>query len=267
MSWAAYDAWATGLGDAVIEWTQPQKGLPPALTAEWPLAKFSHAFAIAIGYLLFVWIGSGIMSQLPAYKLYGLSFVYNIVQVMLCSYMTIQALILAYRNGYTFMPCNAVDLKTPPMAELLWLFYISKVLDFVDTVQIVIGKRWKQLSFLHVYHHFTIFLIYWLNLHTNYDGDIYLTIVLNGFIHSVMYTYYFVSLHTKEIWWKPFLTLCQMVQFTIMLVQGATILFKDCGRMPPRNLVTLYFYYIASLLALFANFFIQTYMGNKSKKH
>ena len=30
-----------------------------------------------------------------------------------------------------------------------------------------------------------------------YDGDVYVTIVLNGFIHTVMYTYYFVSLHTK----------------------------------------------------------------------
>ena len=28
----------------------------------------------------------------------------------------------------------------------------------------------------------------------------YLTILLNGFIHSVMYTYYFVSMHTDKIW-------------------------------------------------------------------
>ena len=31
----------------------------------------------------------------------------------------------------------------------------------------------------------------------NFDGDIYLTIFLNGLIHTVMYTYYFVSMHTK----------------------------------------------------------------------
>ena len=72
--------------------------------------------------------------------------------------------------------------------DRLWLFYASKVLDFVDTFFIVIGKKWKQLSFLHVYHHTTIFLFYWLNLHVNYDGDIYLTIVLNGAIHTIMYT-------------------------------------------------------------------------------
>ncbi len=27
-----------------------------------------------------------------------------------------------------------------------------------------------------------------------------MTILLNGFIHSVMYTYYFVSMHTSNIW-------------------------------------------------------------------
>jgi len=107
-------------------------------------------------------------------------------QVMLCSYMTIHALILAQRNNYTFWPCNQANPVNPPMGELLWLFYISKVLDFMDTFFIVAKRSWKQLSFLHVYHHFTIFLFYWLNLRSNYDGDIYLTIVLNGFIHSIM---------------------------------------------------------------------------------
>ena len=56
----------------------------------------------------------------------------------------------------------------------------------MDTFFIISKRSWKQLSFLHVYHHFTIFLFYWLNLRTNYDGDVYLTIVLNGFIHSIM---------------------------------------------------------------------------------
>ena len=120
-------------------------------------------------------------------KLYGVAFLYNIAQVMLCSYMCIEAVIVAKRSNFNLV-CNSYDAKHPPMANVLWLFYASKVLDFVDTFFIVVGKKWKQLSFLHVYHHTTIFLFYWLNLHVNYDGDIYLTIVLNGAIHTIMYT-------------------------------------------------------------------------------
>lgn len=34
-----------------------------------------------------------------------------------------------------------------------------QVLDFMDTIFIVLKKSWRQLSFLHVYHHCTIFLV------------------------------------------------------------------------------------------------------------
>eukprot|EP00978_Attheya_sp_CCMP212_P047856 scaffold439548_cov145-Attheya_sp.AAC.2 len=45
----------------------------------------------------------------------------------------------------------------------------------------------------------SIFLFYWLNSHVNYDGDIYLTVLLNGFIHTVVFTYYILlHLHTHQ---------------------------------------------------------------------
>ena len=99
-----------------------------------------------------------------------------------------------------------------------------------------------------------------------YDGDVYLTIVLNGLIHTVMYTYYFVSLHTKEIWWKSALTLCQMIQFVVMNTQAIYILVTDCKGYP-QKITHAYLYYIVSLLFLFAHFFVMSYMGgSKSEK-
>jgi elongation of very long chain fatty acids protein 4 len=140
----------------------------------------------------------------PEVDPYPLKFIYNVSQIMLCAYMTLEAFFVAYRNGYTVLPCEPYDQQNPKMANLLWLFYASKVWDFWDTIFIVLGKKWRQLSFLHVYHHVTIFLFYWLNSHVNYDGDVYLTVVLNGFIHTVMYSYYFVSMvsisHTMSGW-------------------------------------------------------------------
>ncbi len=106
---------------------------------------------------------------------------------------------------------------------------------------------------------------YWLNLNVGYDGDVYLTIVLNGVIHTVMYTYYFVSLHTKDIWWKSALTMCQMVQFVVMNAQAAYIIFTGC-EMYPRNITNAYLYYIVSLLFLFAHFFVMSYVVKKDKK-
>lgn len=100
------------------------------------------------------------MPFLPSVRgLYPFKFAYNIAQVMLCSYMCIEAGIRAYSAGYTLLPCNNFDHQNPPIAFILYIFYLSKILDFLDTVFIILEKRWKQLSFLHVYHHTSIFLV------------------------------------------------------------------------------------------------------------
>jgi len=174
---------------------------------------------------------------------------------------------LAYRNGYNVVPCNAFNVEDPPLANLLWIFYLSKILDFVDTFLIIVGKKWRQLSFLHVYHHFSIFLFYWLNANVAYDGDIFFTILLNGFIHFVMYTYYFVASHPgATIWWKQYVTTFQLIQFVLMMSQAGYMMKTGCQTFPPR--VTMaYFWYIMSMFGLFSHFFVQTYIvGRKSKK-
>jgi hypothetical protein len=209
----------------------------------------------------------------PAMDPYPIKFFYNVSQIMLCAYMTIEAGFLAYRNNYTACPCVGYNQKNPALANLLWLFYVSKAWDFWDTIFIVLGKKWRQLSFLHVYHHTTIFLFYWLNSHVFYDGDIYLTILLNGFIHTVMYTYYFICMHTKDpktgkslpIWWKSSLTMMQLIQFVTMMSQGAYLLYTGCQNIALR-VVAAYVVYIMTLFFLFAQFFVSSYMTPKSKK-
>lgn len=254
-------------GDKIIDFFIEDATIKRLENAEaYPLAKLSTAVAIITAYLSMVIFGSIVMRlfRKDGIKLYGVSFTYNIIQVMLCSYMCIEAFMVASRNGYSVV-CNEMSVEKPSMVNLLWLFYISKVLDFVDTFFIVIGKKWKQLSFLHVYHHTTIFLVYWLNLHLNYDGDIFLTIVLNGLIHTIMYTYYFVSMHTKDIWWKKYLTMAQLFQFISMNAQAIYLLVTGCSNTPWR-VTAMYLAYIITLFALFLQFFVASYLPKKTKR-
>lgn len=44
-------------------------------------------------------------------------------------------------------------------APLTWQTNPYQILDFVDTVFIVVRRKWRQLSFLHVYHHSSIFMV------------------------------------------------------------------------------------------------------------
>mmetsp|Transcript_26485 Transcript_26485/g.56758 ORF Transcript_26485/g.56758 Transcript_26485/m.56758 type:complete len:270 (+) Transcript_26485:77-886(+) len=260
------------VGDSILLWFDPE-GQFGGYTKGWWLTDFASAFTIALAYVLFVTIGSKVMKDKPAIDPYPIKFFYNVSQIMLCAYMTIEAVFLAYRNGYTVTPCVPYSQDNPAVANLLWLFYISKVWDFWDTIFIVLGKKWRQLSFLHVYHHTTIFLFYWLNANIFYDGDIYLTIVLNGFIHTVMYTYYFICMHTKipetgkslPIWWKSYLTLMQLAQFVTMMSQGSYLVINGCDALNFR-VTASYVVYILSLFFLFAHFFVQSYMKPKKKK-
>jgi elongation of very long chain fatty acids protein 4 len=48
------------------------------------------------------------------------------------------------------------------MAKMVWLFYFSKIFEFIDTMIMVFKKNNRQISFLHVYHHSSIFTIWWL---------------------------------------------------------------------------------------------------------
>lgn len=268
----AYNNLLDGIGDAIINWNDPD-GRFRGDREGWWLCDFRSAGTIALVYIAFVVVGSQVMNFLPAIDPYPIKFIYNVSQIFLCAYMTIEAGLLAYRHGYSAMPCNDFLVKDPPMGNLLWLFYISKVWDFWDTIFIVVGKKWRQLSFLHVYHHTTIFLFYWLNTHVNYDGDIYLTVLLNGFIHTVMYTYYFICMHTKDpktgkslpIWWKSSLTLFQLIQFTLMMSQASYLVLFGCDKLSLR-ITKVYFGYILTLFVLFAQFFVNSYMTPKKPK-
>lgn len=241
-------------------------------TQGWPLTDFNTVISIAFGYVFITMIATGVMKAgVPALDPWPLKFFYNISQIFACAYFSIEAFMIAYRNSYSFA-CNNYDQENPAVANLMWLFYVSKIWDFWDTVFIVLGKKWKQLSFLHVYHHFSVLLICWIQLNFLYDGDIYLFIMLNAFIHTVMYTYYFICMHTKKpetgkslpIWWKSSLTIMQMIQFITLMGSGVYTYMNECEGNNDR-VSSLCVWYTASLLLLFAVFFVGSY-AKKSKR-
>ena len=167
-------------------------------------------------------------------------------------------------QGYSVV-CNEMKTEGSKVTFILWVFYVSKILDFFDTLFMVLRGKWQQFSFLHIYHHFSIFFVYWVNFNVAYDGDIYFTIVANGFIHCVMYFYYLLTTFGAKPWWASQLTSMQMIQFLCMMSQALYLLFNDCKF--PRNVVLFYFFYIMSLFLLFANFFVQRYCSKKDKKN
>jgi len=256
--------------DVFFKWaTAPSP--PGTLTRKWLLANLEPALHIVALYFSLIAFGtifkkSNEDEKVPAavervVKFFQL--IYNLVQCVLCTYMIWKAIQEYQQSGYSLV-CNKFDVNRGGMASVLYIFYLSKILDFCDTVFILFRKKWRQLSFLHVYHHSSIFLVYWMNLNVAYDGDIYLTIVLNSFVHLVMYSYYLLATLSIQVPWKNYITLLQMGQFLLMNAQAIYLLYFKCPF--PRNVTFFYLFYIISLFILFQNFYKKTYTPKSNSK-
>eukprot|EP00923_Selenidium_pygospionis_P031902 GHVN01056384.1.p1 GENE.GHVN01056384.1~~GHVN01056384.1.p1 ORF type:complete len:189 (+),score=3.92 GHVN01056384.1:43-609(+) len=175
-----------GLGYDVLGWMHPELRGGKQITIDWFLNRPSDALFVAGAYICLVLIGAmttvGKRKSAPSEKrilrepIILLQILYDIGQLLLCKYM-IQ---LAYREykEQSYRPiCNRFDPSRPGLATATHIFYLSKVFDFFDTFFIIARGKSRQLSFLHCYHHTTIFLFYWINSNVGYDGDQYLPII------------------------------------------------------------------------------------------
>lgn len=50
------------------------------------------------------------------------------------------------------------------VAAALWWYFISKGVEYLDTVFFILRKKFNQISFLHVYHHCTMFTLWWIGI-------------------------------------------------------------------------------------------------------
>ena len=140
------------------------------LTSNWPLVKLEYALAtcfIYLGFISFMYAFQTCVygeKEPPRTKYSNIwekiekegvivifQLTYNITQVALCVWMVYEALRLTQVNNLAPV-CNRIAVNDSKMAALTWVFYLSKVLDFFDTIFIVARRKWTQLSFLHLYH-------------------------------------------------------------------------------------------------------------------
>ncbi|KAI9298149.1 delta6 fatty acid elongase [Neoconidiobolus thromboides FSU 785] len=206
---------------------------------------------------------------LPRFEVRLFSLFHNFCMVVLSAYMCSSILLQAYADKYTLFT-NPVD-HSPngiPMAKIIWLFYISKIPEFVDTMIMLIKQNYRQISFLHVYHHSSIFAIWWVVTLMAPNGDAYFSAALNSFIHVVMYGYYLLSaLGFKSVSFvKKYITMGQMTQFALNFIQASYNIVDrnylrpqvhEQGLAYPYALSVLLWFYMISMLVLFANFYIQ----------
>ncbi|ALC42071.1 CG18609, partial [Drosophila busckii] len=152
-----------------------------------------------------------------------------------------------------------------------YAYFINKILDLLDTVFFVLRKSYKQISFLHVYHHvmmccgcYLVMRFYGTGGHLNFVG------MLNSLVHTVMYFYYFLSAYypglKASLWWKKYITISQLMQFLMLFSYAAYILVfsRDCGY--PACLLLVQIVQAVIMIYMFGNFYVKTYVQAKKKQ-
>ena len=229
-----------------------------------------HVLLLTLGYVFaVVFLKNTISLVLSPKKPKFLQILHNAALVVLSAFMAIEAFRQAfYVEKYDYYNNSMDDSpRGQGLARIIWIFYASKVLEFTDTFIMLIKQNFNQVSFLHVYHHATIYPIWWAVSYYGPGGDAYHCVVLNSLIHVIMYAYYALSsLGVPLGAVKPLITSSQMAQFLTMLFVAGYNTFVRAPKNYPVWLFHLLFVYMISLLALFGNFFVKSYLGAGKKK-
>jgi len=226
------------------------------ISKNFPLTNPITVAFITIGYLVLVYGGMAFMKNRQKFELFWFSLLHNGFLVSLSAYMCYETIHQAIRANYTFFG-NGVDISPSglPMARIIWLFYISKPIEFIDTFIMVLKKNFHQVSFLHVYHHVATFLIWWGVIYEVPGGDSYFSAAQNTFVHVLMYSYYFLATLKISAPWKYYITQVQMLQFVFNCMQG---LYVNIYSTPyPKHWGIILILYMITLLILFGNFYVK----------
>ncbi|KAH9523780.1 Elongation of very long chain fatty acids protein 4 [Bulinus truncatus] len=262
---------------AIKEWYNETMALADPRTEGFPLLDSPDKMLYLIGlYLFVVWQGPKWMVPYKPWNLKKPIIVYNFAMVLLSSFISISSIIGVYKAGGYSIFCDEMDKyqfsdESGFYVNVGWLFFISKLIEFLDTIFFILRKKNNQITFLHVYHHATMTVFTWLGVKFLPGGTNIIYPLINSFIHAVMYTYYGLSAFgphmAKYLWWKKYLTRMQISQFVIFLSQGVLNAVYDCRF--SKAFVYAVFIYTFTILLLFINFYVRAYMtkSSSSKLH
>ncbi|XP_006893188.1 PREDICTED: elongation of very long chain fatty acids protein 5 isoform X1 [Elephantulus edwardii] len=216
-------------------------------------------------YLLVVWLGPKYMKNRPPFSFPKILVVYNTALTLLSLYMFLELVTGVWESNYNFF-CQGTrtagesDMK---IVNVLWWYYFSKLIEFMDTFFFILRKNNHQITVLHVYHHATMLNIWWFVMNWVPCGHCYFGATFNSFIHILMYAYYGLSSVPSMrpyLWWKKYITQGQLLQFVLTSIQTSFGIIWPCTF--PVGWLYFQIVYMFSLIMLFTNFYIQTYSRN-----
>jgi len=245
---------------------------------ETPMATITETTVALLTYYILIFGGREIMRDREPFKLSLFFKIHNFYLTAISGTLLVlfleQLIPTLVRHGVFHTICQYEGGWTPQLVVLYYLNYLTKYLEFIDTMFLFLKK--KPLTFLHTYHHGATALLCYTQL-IGHTAVSWVPITLNLTVHVVMYWYYFQSARGIKIWWKKYITILQIIQFVIdlgfiyfasytyfanayfpWLPSSGTCAGKEFAALAGMGIISSY-------LVLFIGFYISTYKKPISK--
>jgi elongation of very long chain fatty acids protein 4 len=214
-----------------------------------------------VGYYSMIYMLTKYMKNKAPYQLKVPMMIYNNAQILLNIYMVYGlSTVISYPNIYGINLPYSSNLR-----YFVFIHYLSKYIDYFDTLFIILrGKEKQQLSYLHVYHHSTIGIIWGFLLYRGHgNGTAAFGCFINSVVHLIMYSHYLCTSLGYNNPFKKYITRAQLSQFAICLIHSLIVICIE--DVVPRRYALIELVYQTSMLVLFSNFYIKSYSTSKSK--
>lgn len=239
------------------------------VAGETPLSAF-HYQVIAISlYLTVTYTLQRVMAHRKPLEIPKFLFFHNITlslaSFVLGTWLTYR-LIYRYVTELTLheLVCSRSIYEDGHMQMIYYINMFFKVWEFLDTWLLAIRK--KPIAFLHAYHHAATLFLTWAQ-QSEHSGCQWVPIVINLWVHVLMYYYYAMSALRIRVWWKKYLTKLQILQFVtdVSIVGYAYTIFIINGFDPNACYGTsrgaiIGLSILFSYLLLFIRFYVSTYI-------
>ncbi|XP_003741351.1 elongation of very long chain fatty acids protein AAEL008004 [Galendromus occidentalis] len=240
-------------------------------TSSWPLMDSPlPTLAICLSYAYFVKVlGPRLMEGREPLNIRWLMVAYNFFMVIVSALIFGLLGIYGWFGTYNWY-CQPVDYSDSKeavlMTHLAWWYYISKFVEFADTLFFVARKKFSHISTLHVIHHGMMPMSVWWGVKFTPGGHSTFFAFVNSLVHVLMYFYYGLAAigphMQKYLWWKQYMTSFQMVQFIAIFVHSFQLLFRpDCDY--PHGFMWWIGFHAVMFWCLFADFYRNAYFNKK----
>lgn len=196
--------------------------------------------------------------------------VHNLFLITASSIMALGSSLSILSRSPTIQYIICFPRNTKPNGPLFfwgYMFYLSKIYEYGDTLLILVSNPIKRLSFLHVYHHTIVVIMCYLGVHYA-QSSLPLVVLTNCLVHVLMYFYYLLCALGFKPKWKRLVTDCQILQFLSSFVIFSLIFGYHFTTSGCAGIMACCFSatFIITLLYLFFDFHSKNYSAKAGTK-